>query len=128
MNIEPQYPLYAAQPDLFTARPMTVPEIAQAHGDQLSQEFLEWLPANLHIWDAFVSETLKILRKGYKNYSSYTIVEFLRHHSAAAERDSEWKINNNIRPYLPRLFDMIYPEYAGLWEFRTIKKEKGVKA
>lgn len=111
--------------DLFKCQAVNV---ATANADKLSKEFLIWLPDNLHIWDAFVDQTFKIIRRGYTHYSSVTIVEFLRHHSALKEAGGTWKINNNVRPYLPRLFDLVYPQHAGLWEFRVTTKPTGGKA
>lgn len=99
--------------------------IANANADSLSSEFLMWLPDNLHIWNAFVDQAMKIIGRGYKHYSARTILEFLRHHSALEERASQWKVNNNVQPYLARLFDLVYPEHMGLWEYRTTTKEKG---
>jgi hypothetical protein len=94
--------------------------------DQFSDDFIEWLPDNAHVWDAFVREVFRIRGRGYKHYSSYTIVEYLRHHSAVAEKSEhgEWKINNNHRPYLSRLFDLKYPEAAGMFEYRTVTKPR----
>lgn len=115
------------QADFFIQfqKPKRAIDHAHDHADKLSEEFLIWLPDNLPIWEAFVAETMKIIRRGITHYSSYTIVEFLRHHSAVSEANSEWKINNNVRPYLSRLFDIIYPQHAGLWEYRTTTKKKG---
>lgn len=113
------------QEDLF--KPAGPVDIARAHADQLSAEFLIWLPDNLHIWEAFAAQAIQVRQRGFKHYSSYTIVEFLRHHSAVEERGGEWKINNNVRPYLPRLFDLVYPHYAGLWEYRQTTKKKGAE-
>ncbi len=107
------------QPDMLDALPVAT---AKRYSYLFSAEFLEWLPNNLHIWDAFVREANRIMATGRNHYSSYTIVEFLRHHSAVTEKGGEWKINNNHRPYLPRLFDMMYPEKAGLFEYRTVTK------
>ena len=90
--------------------------------DQFSDEFIGWLPDNLHVWSEFVKQVFLIRAKGYTHYSSYTIVEFLRHHSAVAEKGGMWKINNNHRPYLPRLFDLCYPDMAGMFEYRTVVK------
>lgn len=115
------------QSELFLAAQAIViipPPILKAHmhAQQFSSEFLEWLPENLHIWEAFVKETNRVIATGRTHYSSYTIVEFLRHDSAVAEKGGEWKINNNYRPYLPRLFDLMYPEKAGLFEYRATTK------
>ena len=89
-----------------------------------SEDFLEWLPQNLHIFDAFTAETVKIINRGFSHYSSVTIVEFLRHHTAVTEEKGEWKINNNYRPYLARLFDLVYPHHKGLFEYRTTNQDR----
>lgn len=109
--------------DLFMNMPrVTIRDIAQSNKDQFTDEFLSWLPDNSHIYEAFEREAFAIIRKGFHHYSARTIIHFLRHHSALQENDGEWKINNNTSPYLARLFDLVHPNYAGLWEYRTPKK------
>jgi hypothetical protein len=107
------------QSDLFASSPLSV---AQANADKFPDDFLEWLPDNLHIFRTFSAEAIKIKNRGYSHYSSYTIVEFMRHHTAITEKNGEFKINNNHRPYLARLFDLFYPQHAGLFEYRITKK------
>lgn len=96
--------------------------VANAHADIFPEEFRAWLPANVHVYAAFEREALRVIARGFKHYSSKTVIEFLRHHSALTERDSDWKLNNNHTPYLPRLFDRIHPDHVGLWEYRETKK------
>lgn len=96
-------------------------ELAEHYADELGQEFVAWLGENLHIWDAFVAQAKQIHAKGFKHYSARTIIHVLRHHSALHEHGGEWKINNNHSPYLARLFDLRYPQFAGMWEFRKTK-------
>lgn len=108
--------------DMFP--PKTIIEIAHAHAELLSTEFLIWLPDNLPVWQRFEEEALKIIAAGFQHYSSYTIVEFIRHHTALSE-NGMYKINNNYRPYLSRLFDAAHPLKAGLFEYRVTTKEKG---
>jgi hypothetical protein len=109
---------------------MTVPDIAyplhiaQKNADKLSSEFLKWLPNNQHIWQAFVANTDKIIARGFKHYSSKTIVEYIRHETALHQNGGDHKLNNNITPYLSRLYDLCYPEKAGLFEYRVTFKEK----
>lgn len=115
------------QPDLFSKATgiVLIPTAilkARENASRFSQDFLDWLPGNLHVFDAFAGEAFKIINRGYTHYSSYTIVEVLRHHSAVTEASGEWKINNNHRPYLPRLFDLVYPQHAGLFEYRVTTK------
>jgi hypothetical protein len=97
-------------------------EIMMNNQEKFTDKFLEWLPNNLHIWNAFAIEAAKIKNRGFKHYSSRTIVHFLRHHSALMEESSMWKIDNDISPYLSRLFDVRYPEMKGLWEYRATKR------
>lgn len=92
--------------------------------DEFSTEFMKWLPQNYHVWKAFTDEAFKVINKGFKHYSSRTIVCVLRHHSAVSEVGSMWKLNNNLSPYLARLFDLRYPNYKGLWEYREVKRAK----
>lgn len=91
--------------------------------DLFPDEFAQWIEENSEIWEAFVKEAIAVANKGFKHYSSKTIIHFLRHHSALSEK-GEWKIDNNTSPYLARLFDLRYPSYAGMFEYRQLKKGK----
>ena len=107
------------QLDLLTPTPLAV---MHEHGDTFTAAFRSWLPDNLHVYDAFEAEALKVLRRGFKHYSARTIVHVLRHHSATTETSTEgWKINNDHSPYLARLFDLLHPAHVGLWEYRETK-------
>jgi len=97
-------------------------DILDEHASLFSGEFMDWLPDNLHVWDAFCQEAFAVRQAGYTHYSARTIIHFLRHHSAVAEKNGEWKINNNHSPYLARLFDLRFPHAAGLWQYRETKK------
>lgn len=97
-------------------------EIALAHESEFSDEFLDWLPSNLHVIEAFNFETFRIIHKGFKHYSGRTILEVLRHHSALQENSEPWKLNNNHTPYLCRLFAYMYPQNSGIFEYRIIIK------
>ena len=99
-------------------------KLAQENEELFSVEFLKWLPNNLHVWNAFCDQAFNVRRRGFKHYSSRTIVHFLRHHSAVTEAGGAWKINNNYSPYLARLFDKRFPNLAGLWEYRETKRAK----
>jgi len=96
-----------------------IDEILDEHKEQFSDEFLSWIPENYHIWMAFEREAYKVIDAGFKHYSARVIIEVLRHHSALAEKSaSGWKINNNIIPYIGRLFALVNPQHASLFEFR----------
>lgn len=101
---------------------MKLYDLIRQNRDLFSNEFVEWLPSNIHVYQAFVIEAIKIYEKGFKHYSSKTIIHVLRHHSAVREFGSEWKINNNFSPYLARLFDLAYPNMSGMFEYRKTFK------
>lgn len=96
--------------------------IALHHQDCFTDEFLAYLPHNLHVFDAFEREALSVLRAGFKHYSARTIIEVLRHRSSLAETPAAgWKLNDWHTPYLARLFLLRHPSHAGLFEFRATK-------
>ena len=111
----------SAAPDLFASDPVN---IMRNHADQFTRDFVDWLPSNMHIFNAFSNEAFKLIKMGREHYSAYTIVEFLRHHTALTETTGEWKINNNYRPYLARLFGLCHPQRAYFFELRETKKVK----
>lgn len=88
---------------------------------EMKFDFEKWLEDNQHIWQAFEKQALLTAQRGFKHYSARTIVHFLRHHSAMTETSGEWKINNNVSPYLARKFMQKYPSFAGFFETRGIK-------
>ena len=94
---------------------------AQQHADQFTPAFLAYLPENLHVYDAFEREAMRVAHRGFEHYSARTIIEVLRHNSALAERSGPWKLNDWHTPYLARLFALLNPAFAGLFEFRITK-------
>ena len=108
--------------DLLTPTALTV---MAEHEALFTDKFRGWLPDNLHVYEAFEAEALKLIRRGFKHYSARTILQVLRHHSATAENSSEgWKLDNDHCPYLARLFDLMNPAHVGLWEYRETKATK----
>ncbi len=107
----------AAQ-DHFAKRPL---QVAHQHADRFTPEFLVYLPENLYVYEAFERKTMRVVRRGYEHYSARTVIEVLRHNSALAERSSPWKLNDWHTPYLARLFSLMNPAHAELFEFRITK-------
>lgn len=102
---------------------------ASAHADQFTPDFLSYLPANMYVFEAFEREALQVAVRGFKHYSARTIIEVLRHHSALKEVGGAWKLNDHNTPYLARLFVLMHPEHAHLFEFReakAVKRAEGV--
>ena len=83
---------------------------------------MAYLPENLHVFAAFEREAMAVIKRGWKHYSARTIVEVLRHHTALQDNvESGWKLNNQNTPYLARLFALLHPDHADLFEFREAK-------
>ena len=58
--------------------------VASLHEREFTPRFIsEYLPENLHVFDAFEREALAAAKAGHVRYSARTIVEVLRHHSAS---------------------------------------------
>lgn len=93
-------------------------KIAHANRKALGDEFVDWLPRNVHVWRAFERHALTLIKRGRTHYSSKTIVHVLRHESAIAEHGGEWKINNNWARPLAQLFALAHPAHAKFFEFR----------
>lgn len=118
------------QNDLFAPKHAAI-AVLEAQPELFTGEFLAYLPENLHVWDAFEREALKVVRRGFSHYSARTILHVLRHHSALEENGSQWKLNNNVSPYLARVFDLVHPDHAGLFEYRetkAVKRQRGLDA
>lgn len=101
--------------------------VMEEHRELFSQEFRAWLPKNLHIWDAFVEQTNKVIERGFKHYSSRTILHVLRHHSALVENGAMWKISDHSSPYLSRLWGLMNPSFADIFSTKrtpTVEKEQ----
>lgn len=109
--------------DLFTLEPWPL-TVARNNEDKFTAEFLAYLPENIHIYRAFEKEAKLAAARGFQHYSARTIIEVLRHHSALQESGGGWKLNNDNTPYLARLFGLVNPESASLFEFRVAKSVK----
>lgn len=98
-------------------------QMALAHRFQFTPEFLDYLRENVHVYRAFEREALRIATHR-AHYSARTIVEVLRHESALRERGDQWKLNDHHTPYLARLFALLNPAHAKLFEYREAKAAK----
>lgn len=93
-------------------------EAVVKNSDQFRSDFARWLCDNFPIYEKFESHG-RIMGAKRSRYSARTIVEFIRHHTALRENDGEFKITNNVIPDMARLFSMLNPQYADLFEFRS---------
>ena len=101
-----------------------IQQLIKDNPTKFSAEFPQWISENENIFDSFAVEAKKVRLRGFKHYSSRTIVEFLRHHTNLREASGGFKINDHSVPYLARLFDLMYPEHKGLFEYRKLGVKK----
>ncbi|MEI6738011.1 MAG: hypothetical protein WCL29_05980 [Pseudomonadota bacterium] len=87
---------------------------------EFRDDFKFWLADNGHIYKEFESLSLQIASRR-QHYSARTIVEKMRFDMAVRESGSSFKINGNFVPCLARLFALLHPIYASLFEFREHK-------
>jgi hypothetical protein len=102
--------------------------MAQLHASKFRPDFLEYIADNVHVYEAFEAEALKIAARGTKHYSARTIIEVLRHHSALQDTDPVYRINDCWTPHTARLFALMNPQHADLFSFREAKSVKAARA
>ncbi len=86
--------------------------------------FSQFIRDNPVVWWEFVTMTEDVINRGFKHYSSQTIIEVMRHHTAVAEVGGGFKLNNDNCAYLSRLFVACWPEHSGFFRHRMTALEK----
>lgn len=87
--------------------------------DLFRKDFDIWLARNWPIFEMFEAQALLMWDKGFRHYSARTIAEWIRHHTALAEKDCEWKLNDHWTKSMARMFIKLHPQCAGFFEFRS---------
>jgi hypothetical protein len=101
-------------------------QMVSMHASLFSKGFPVWIEKNEHIWKGFEVQANRIHATGRKHYSAYTIVEWMRHNTALAEVDGRFKISNNIKPDLARLYALMYPERGEMFSFKQASTPRAV--
>lgn len=92
------------------------------------EDFWNYHKENPHIYEAFKSQTIEVIKRGFKNFSADFIVHVLRWETTVKAKHDEYKINNNYRSYYARLFIRDHPQYKGFFRFRTSKANSILKS
>lgn len=82
--------------------------------------------ANPEVARLFMHFTKQMISRGFKNYSSMSIIQRIRWETdqANVEGQSSFKINNNYAPWYARRFMEAFPEYEGFFRTRKRTSEK----
>lgn len=90
----------------------------EARPDCFRPEFAEWLSDNWTLFEAFEREARRVHRIGREHYGANTIIEYLRHQTTLADKDGQFKLNDRFTSSIARLFALMNPDCANLFEFR----------
>jgi len=85
-----------------------------------TKKFLEWLPQNHHVFQAFYKTAYELKRRGRREYySAYCIREKLRWDSLVSEVGTEYKLSNDFTPHLARLIMALDSKLKGMFKLKS---------
>lgn len=70
--------------------------------------------------ELFERETLRLIARGWRHYSSDMILHKIRWTKQVDQNDRTFKCNDHWTPYLSRWFALRHPEYAEFFEYRRL--------
>lgn len=82
--------------------------------------FQDWLPENRQVANMFASLSLQAKRSGRKHFGAQCIYETMRYKRMVAEKNSDFKLNNNHVAILARYTMAKYEELEDFFSLRTI--------
>lgn len=78
----------------------------------------DFVAANPHVWDRFVSLTFRLIEKGRDRAGVALIFERMRWDWFIRTVGDEFKLNNNHRAWFARRFHAKFPEHGRFFETR----------
>lgn len=86
-------------------------------------DFQKYVKNNPKIVELFFKYTIQAVNSGSQKISSELIVNRIRWQiSIVAKQEDKYKINNNAKSFLSRLFVYSLPQYKGVFNTRTTNK------
>ena len=83
------------------------------------REFIEWLRENTHVVGQFLSYAQMLNRHGGRSYySAYCIRERIRWDTLVTENGTDFKLSNNMTPFIARLVMEIDPNLKGMFRVK----------
>ena len=83
------------------------------------KDFIRWLADNETIYSYFESFAAEAMRSGRKRFSAYMIRERVRWYTNI-EYAGDFKISNNLTPYIARLLAVQYPVLKDIFSFKDV--------
>ena len=84
----------------------------------------EYISRNPKVWDYFQKFAFELINQGSKRLGAKMLFERIRY-EAKFRKMADFKVNNNYTAEMARKFEQVYPMYAGIFEKRICKKDKG---
>jgi len=89
--------------------------------DQIEENAKAFLKENPRAFGLFCQFTFEAIDKGFETYSAYAICERMRWEMTFfSDTPTEFKLNNNYRPYFARWFMQTYPQFDGFFRLRKL--------
>lgn len=90
-----------------------------------AEKFERFHELNPQVFNALESMTNELTNRGRKRIGIKMLFEVLRwnYYMETSDPNSDFKINNNYAPYYSRLLIDKHPEWANVFELRTIRSK-----
>lgn len=85
-------------------------------------DFVSWLTDNYELYEYFSKYAEEAINRGRKRFSAYMIRERVRWYTNV-EYDGDYKISNNLTPYIARLLIVEYPVLAEIFSCKNTPEE-----
>ena len=96
------------------------PEVLDEVKYRYRKQFIEWLPFNMHVIEAFEKKALHLKQYGNREYYSVkAITENLRWDSMLEDSALDYKLNNNHSACISRILMRLNPELRGMFQLRS---------
>lgn len=83
--------------------------------------FRKWLVDNTHVVEAFIKYARQLKHQGNREYySAYCIRERIRWDSMITQIGGDYKISNNITPFVARLVMKLDPSLKGMFRTKNV--------
>lgn len=94
----------------------------------IEQKFKEYHQANPHVYERLRAMALQARARGREKIGIGMLYEVLRweHAMATTDPSSEFKLDNNYKPYYARLIMQSDPRLAGIFETRELRHRQHI--
>lgn len=87
------------------------------------KNFKDYHKENPQIWEAFKKYSFEAKKRGFKNYSAYSIFELVRWYTETRAK-GKYKLNNNFRPDYARKMMAEFTDFEGFFRVRELKAKR----